>query len=1062
MKYAFLLLCITIAFTGNSQQWYTTYAPHGRDVEASCIVSPGAIFTAGGFEVAEQFEDIFRSSDYGVGWNVNGTDTPTSMVRSIVFTDSLNGYGVCYLGKFVKTTDGGDNWVKVDTFANKNFFEIIHVAPSNLFIVGGSRLNDSATILKSTDSGQTWNAVYNQPGHWLRTITFINAQTGFAVGEGSTILSTTDGGNNWQPVNSPVADRVFTGVVFTTSTTGYIIGGIRDSIRTMLKTIDAGQSWNIVHDERGGAYNDIDFIDASNGYIVGDSATVLKTTDGGQSWLQQAISGADADQQICTVDFYDNNLGVIGGRWGFVRIFTTAAPTQGITLGSTPIDTTNVSLIGKVNTHGIPVQSYFFVSADSTFPFQGTLIYGSEFKSDSMAYFTSQVGQLQPHTRYFFYLRVLSITGEVRGDTLSFVTNMPTYTLIAAPATNVLLTSATLSGTIKGLPTPATITFEYGTNLSMAYQVAATPLTITDTLLHTVTANITQLTPGTGFNYRIKAITPMGPYYSQNGYFNTPPLPDNYATLPATNITTQSATLNGIVFQQPIPVALSFEYGTTTALGNTIAATPDSVIDNGQYFPMAAITGLQSNTVYYYSLKVVANNGTTRYGDTMVFYTGNPQIPNWRFENWEHKTQYYPHGWYYYGNIGPTSSYNSSTAVNIYTGPDSTGSIAFNGIPFPGMDPLIGSPFTARPDSVIFYANYNIQTADTGFMLLVMKKNFAQIGESRYPFIGSTGGAYVRCAAPVTYTSGANPDSVLMAFATSIYLFDTPKPNQSWIKIDNISFTNTSQTIINANFEDFDTLDVDIPAGWQIAADAPPNLTPISPVTRTTDAYEGQYAARLETVNAPAVNMSVTAALATQQTGGGVTRPGFPVYYRCQTFNGYFKYQPAGNDTMSISIQMFRNGNVIGNSYLQVDTFMANYAQFSLPIYYFNTDVPDSGAIYIRNSSYNAHIGSVLYIDALGFDGFTDVQQVAFAPAAFGNQLKLYPNPANTILNVQLQQYTANATLQIADLTGTVMYSGKMSGDKFTLDIATLPAGIFIVTIADGEKVMQGKMIVVR
>lgn len=1057
-----ILLVVSLAF---SQQWYPSYAPHGRDVEASYIISPDAILLGAGFEVAEQFEDIFWSSDYGIIWNVYGTDTPTSMVRSIVFTDSLTGYGVCYLGKFIKTTDGGHNWYKADTIANKNFFEIISQSASGLFVVGGSRQNDTATILKSTNGGNSWTVVYNQPGRWLRSISFINQITGFAVGDSSIILTTTDGGNNWQPVSSPVSSRSFTGVVFTDNTNGYIIGGIRDSVRTLLKTTDAGQSWIAIQDGPGGAYNDIDFLNAATGYIVGDSATVLKTTDGGNTWLPETITGADAGQRICTVHFYDTDLGIIGGMGGFVRIYTTAAPTQVVTFGSIPVDTTNALLIGKVNTYGIPVECDFYVSADSTFPWQNTLVYGSVYKYDSLSYHTVQVNQLQPHTKYYYYLQARSLTGTVRGDTLSFTTTMPAFTLTVSSAYSVTLVSATVNGLVKGLPSPATISFEYGTTSALGYEVPASPMFITDTVLHTVTANLTQLSPGTGYNFRIKALTPSGPYYSAMGYFTTPAIPDNYATLPATGVTASSAILNGIVFNQSSPVALSFKYGTTPLLGNSIAATPDTVYDNGQYFPSAFIEGLQGNTVYYYALQVDSGSGNVRCGDTLVFYTGTPQIPNWGFENWEQKIQYYPQGWYYYGNVGPAVSYNATTALHVYTGSDSTGSVAFNGIPFPGMDPLIGSPFTARPDSVVFYANYNIQPGDTGFMLLVMKKNFVPMADARYPFTGSTGGAYVRCSAPITYTATSNPDSVIMAFATSIGLFDNPTPNQNSIKIDDISFTGTSQKIINYNFEDFDTLQLDIPSGWQIASDAPVNITPLPPVSRTTDAAEGQYAVKLETMNAPAANLPVSAAIATQQTGGGQNRPGFPVYYRCQTFNGYYKYQPVGADTMNLYIQMFKNGNVIANSYMQVGAATNGYVQFSLPINYYTTDIPDSGAIYIRNSMYSPGSGTVLLVDALGFDGFTGVDNETAAKTYDKNGVRLYPNPTANRLIIHFEKVLSDfSTVELYNFNGAVVLTENLPAgvDIAGIDVSALPSGFYLVKLTSGKVAYNSKVAIVR
>ena len=63
------------------------------------------------------------------------------------------------------------------------------------------------------------------------------------VGDGAYTYSTTDGGSNWSPV-----------------------------------TIQAVSSKNL---------NDIIFVDANTGWIVGASGTILSTNDGGSNWSSQ-------------------------------------------------------------------------------------------------------------------------------------------------------------------------------------------------------------------------------------------------------------------------------------------------------------------------------------------------------------------------------------------------------------------------------------------------------------------------------------------------------------------------------------------------------------------------------------------------------------------------------------------------------------------------------------------------------------------------------------------------------------------------------------------------------
>ncbi len=99
-------------------------------------------------------------------------------------------------------------------------------------------------------------------------------------------------------------------------------------------------------------------------------------------------------------------------------------------------------------------------------------------------------------------------------------------------------------------------------------------------------------------------------------------------TVAASSITTSSATLNGTVNANNATTTVTFEWGTTTSLGNSINATPNSVTGTTNTNVTANLTGLSANTTYYYRVKAVSANGTT-YGSTMSFTTAsNPTSVN--------------------------------------------------------------------------------------------------------------------------------------------------------------------------------------------------------------------------------------------------------------------------------------------------------------------------------------------------------------------------------------------------------------------------------------------------
>ena len=98
------------------------------------------------------------------------------------------------------------------------------------------------------------------------------------------------------------------------------IGNTSGHTGVILKTIDAGKTWQAKKFVNYTSLGGIDFIDASNGWAVGDSGIILHTSDGGESWAQIPTSTLPTHDTIALwrVKFADLAHGWIIGVEGIL------------------------------------------------------------------------------------------------------------------------------------------------------------------------------------------------------------------------------------------------------------------------------------------------------------------------------------------------------------------------------------------------------------------------------------------------------------------------------------------------------------------------------------------------------------------------------------------------------------------------------------------------------------------------------------------------------------------------------------------------------------------------
>lgn len=263
-----------------------------------------------GFMVGD-LGNILKTEDAGESWQIQN-EFPSSLSNSnLASVDFINqdlGFAV---GKtdILKTTDSGKHWELVAQSAfdirSVSFIDSLHG-----ICVGGDWLHEYSCITTTSDGGKTW--VENSPtisNTYINKVRFFNANTGYAVcgngnASGGLILKTTDAGNTWLAMNTGLDNYGMSDLSIADENTIFLVGGSGH----ILKSSDAGVSWQKQNSNTNETLNAVFFLNANVGYVVGDNQTILKTTDGGNNWIRQL---SPKTKHLYSVCFKDSDTGYI-------------------------------------------------------------------------------------------------------------------------------------------------------------------------------------------------------------------------------------------------------------------------------------------------------------------------------------------------------------------------------------------------------------------------------------------------------------------------------------------------------------------------------------------------------------------------------------------------------------------------------------------------------------------------------------------------------------------------------------------------------------------------------
>ena len=135
--------------------------------------------------------------------------------------------------------------------------------------------------------------------------------------------------------------------------------------------------------------------------------------------------------------------------------------------------------------------------------------------------FVSDLADLESATTYYVKAYAKNESGIGYGMAMSFRTLGAMPIAETLPAIDIHSTSVVLRGIVDPNYVLTTVTFEYGPSTSYGNSATAIPSPITDDMPMEVSANISGLTAGLTYHFRVKAENKLGTNYGEDKVFTT-------------------------------------------------------------------------------------------------------------------------------------------------------------------------------------------------------------------------------------------------------------------------------------------------------------------------------------------------------------------------------------------------------------------------------------------------------------------------------------------------------------------------------------------------------------
>jgi len=461
---------------------------------------------------------------------------------------------------------------------------------------------------------------------------------------------------------------------------------------------------------------------------------------------------------------------------------------------------------------------------------------------------------------------------------------------------------------------------------------------------------------------------------------------------------------------------------------------------------------------------------------------GQNSIPNGDFETWNSATYDNPQNYPYTSNydvffryhyqfpfnaVKTTDAYHGGYAIQLTTD-GSAAQTAFGyfiNINPENGDPNTwtgGMPYSQMPTGIRGYYKYNVATGDSATILATFSKAGSNIGT----YIFNVGEVHTDYT-PFNFTFfpplPEAPDSVIFAAISSNIFVTQNGVAGSVLILDSVSFTGvTSQpALMNGDFESWESQTLYMPADWYS------QYSQGDVISRTTDAYAGDYAIELKTFlgnnnNGPAAQpgMISTGYYPDNCTDNCIEHGGYPFSNQIDTLAFWYKYSPSADDSAVITLNLKKNGSNIHwtGTYLHA---AETYQYKEVPFNAWQT--PDTVIVQLMSTTWQnnaiSFVGSDLKIDEMHFKSQLNTGIKNYKN---DNSISISPNPSNGKfqLAVSGSQFAKNYNVEIYNIRGEEIYKSQIRNPKSEIDLSTQPGGIYFIKIHNGQTVLSKKIVI--